>query len=179
MRLLKVSCSCCEHSLGYQRKGPSGGGCSPLGCAAPGLVAWAMHRLGPWVGRGACWRGVQSSWLCSPVATPDRAGRPARGGACGGSVIGAYRAVPVCVPVAECLRWLPPGRWRSGSVEFAAVGEGTASFGYGIVRLEDVSGWSRGTCHCCCLGGHGWAFRPEQWSALVAVCAGKVRRSAC
>ena len=160
--LLKVSCSCCEHSLGHQRKGPSGGGCSPLGCAAPGLVAWAMHRLGPWVGRGGCWRGVQSSWLCSPVATPDRAGRPARGGACGGSVIGAYRAVPVCVPAAECLRWLPPGRWRSGSVEFAAVGEGTVSFGYGIVRLEDVSGWSRGTCHCRCLGGHGWAARPEQ-----------------
>ena len=100
--------------------------------------------------------------LCSPVATQFRAGRPACGGACVGSVIGAYRAVPVCVPAAECLRWLPPGRWRSGSVEFAAVGEGTVSFGYGIVRLEDVSGWSRGTCHCRCLGGHGWAARPEQ-----------------
>ena len=37
--------------------------------------------------------------LCSPVATQFRAGRPACGGACVGSVIGAYRAVPVCVLV--------------------------------------------------------------------------------
>ena len=37
--------------------------------------------------------------LCSPVVTQFRAGRPACGGACVGSVIGAYRAVPVCVLV--------------------------------------------------------------------------------
>ena len=71
-----------------------------MGCAALSLVAWAMHRLGPRVGRGGgLLEGGAVQKLCSPVATQFRAGRPACGGACVGSVIGAYRAVPVCVLV--------------------------------------------------------------------------------
>ena len=57
--------------------------------------------------------------LCSPVATQYRAGRPACGRACGGSVIGAYRAVPVCVPVGTgrasvCGIGVLGGPWSAG-----------------------------------------------------------------
>ena len=70
-----------------------------MGCAALSLIAGAMHRLGLWVGRGGLLEEGAVQKLCSPVATQSRAGRPACGGACVGSVIGAYRAVPVCVLV--------------------------------------------------------------------------------
>ena len=71
-----------------------------MGSAAPILVAWAMHLLGLWVGRGGgLLEGGAVQKLCSPVATQYRAGRPACGGVCVGSVIGAYRALPVCVLV--------------------------------------------------------------------------------
>ena len=141
-------------------------------CRHPGPGRAACAWWGLW---GQCYRRLPSrARLC---ACRNWSRFRLRHWCAGGSVVcGLCSARIVVMGAAECLRWLPPGRWRSGSVEFAAVGEGTVSFGYGIVRLEDVSGWSRGTCHCCCLGGHGWAFRPEQQSALVAVCAGKVRR---
>ena len=50
-------------------------------------------------GSGGLLEGGAVQKQCSPVATQYRAGRPACGGACVGSVIGAYRAVPVCVLV--------------------------------------------------------------------------------
>ena len=57
-----------------------------MGCAALSLIAGAMHRLGLWVGRGGLLEEGAVQKLCSPVATQSRAGRPACGGACVGSV---------------------------------------------------------------------------------------------
>ena len=55
--LLKVSCSCCEHTTDCQGRGPVGGVCSPLGCAAP---AWSPRWYTPvrvWRGSGGLLEG--------------------------------------------------------------------------------------------------------------------------
>ena len=84
-------------------------------------VAGAMHRPGLWVGRGGLLEEGAVQKLCSPVATQYRAGRPACGGVCVGSVIGAYRALPVCVlvgigRVSVCGVGVLGGLWPPGFV---------------------------------------------------------------
>ena len=100
--LLKVSCSCCEHSLGYQREGPIGGGCSPMGCAALSLIAGAMHRLGLWVGRGGLAGGG-----CSPEAVqPRRHSVPGRAACVWWGLCGqCYRRLPSRARLCACRNW--------------------------------------------------------------------------
>ena len=55
--LLKVSCSCCEHTTDCQGRGAVGGVCGPLGCAAP---AWSPRWYTPvrvWRGSGGLLEG--------------------------------------------------------------------------------------------------------------------------
>ena len=81
---------------------PIGGSQSPMGCAAPSLVAWAMHRLGLWVGRGGLAGGG-----CSPEAVqPRRHSVPGRAACVWWGLCGqCYRRLPSRARLCACRNW--------------------------------------------------------------------------